>query len=110
MNKTRFLSIHFDKPIMAYDIRKFRGAVIEKTKGQSDLFHNHGADGKSIYRYPLIQYKVIDKRPMVLCLNEATDDIHYFLENRDFDLRIGNKNMLFSIADIHMKSQNHSPE
>ncbi len=103
LNKQRYLSIHFDTPIMAYDIRKFRAAVIEKSKRKSDLFHNHKSDGSSIYRYPLIQYKVIDKRPMILCLNEATDDIHYFLENRDFDLLIGKNTIKFSIEDIHLK-------
>lgn len=37
-----------------------------------DLFHNHAADGKSLYRYPLIQYKVIDGNLTVLGLKEAT--------------------------------------
>lgn len=103
LKKTRYLSIHFDTPIMPYDIRKFRAAVIEKSKRQSDLFHNHKPNGKSIYRYPLIQYKVIDKRPLILCLNEATNDIHYFLENRDFKLPIGKKQVDFAIEDIHLK-------
>ena len=59
--KTSYLQLVFDTPLQSYEIPKFRAAVIEKTKRQSDLFHNHTEDAGVIYRYPLIQYKIKDK-------------------------------------------------
>jgi hypothetical protein len=47
--------------------KKFNKRDAEKLRGffgnlyrDEDLFHNHDENGKSIYRMPLIQYKVID--------------------------------------------------
>ena len=53
------------------DGHKLRGYFAETFGQQSDLFHNHQADGSTIYRYPLIQYKVVDKHPMVVGINEG---------------------------------------
>ncbi|AZO96386.1 CRISPR-associated endonuclease Cas6 [Halocella sp. SP3-1] len=35
------------------------------------LFHNHYQDGSLRYAYPLIQYKIIDKRPFILGINQG---------------------------------------
>jgi hypothetical protein len=56
MSRTRYLHIIFSEQIQAYDMPKFRAAVIEKTKREFDLFHNHIDDNSFIYRYPLIRY------------------------------------------------------
>ncbi len=53
------------------DGHKLRGYFAETFGQQSDLFHNHQSDGKTIYRYPLIQYKVVHKHPMVVGINEG---------------------------------------
>lgn len=103
MYKVRYLTIQFDHFLNTSDIRKFRAAVIEKTKRESSLFHNHRPDGSSIYRYPLIQYKVINGKPMILCLAQATEDIHYFLGDRDFKFNIGGKLIEFRIEDVHLQ-------
>ena len=101
--KSRYLHIIFSEQIQAYDIPKFRAAVIEKSKRESDLFHNHLEDDKFIYRYPLIQYKVTDKKASLICLNEATDDIHYLLKQRSFDFRIGHAMLKYEIEDVRLK-------
>ena len=103
MKKTRYLQIVFSEPIQAYDIPKFRGAVIEKTKRESTLFHNHIDDNSYIYRYPLIQYKVTDKKASMVCLAEATEDIHYLLKQKSFDFRIGKENLNYEIDDVRLK-------
>jgi hypothetical protein len=87
---------------MAYEIPQFRAAIIEASNRKSSLFHNHSKENGFIYRYPLIQYKVIHKRPAIVCLNAATDDIHYLLDKKEFNFRIKNRMMSFSIQDIHM--------
>jgi hypothetical protein len=103
MNKTRYLHIIFSEPIQAYEITKFRAAVIEKTKRESTLFHNHIDDNSFIYRYPLIQYKVTDKKASMICLAEATEDIHYLLKQKKFDFRIGRENLNYEIDDVRLK-------
>lgn len=103
MNKTRYLQIVFDQNFQAFDIPKLRAAIIEKTKRESDLFHNHLDNEKYIYRYPLIQYKIKDKRPCLICLKEATDDIHYLLKHKDFKFNIGGKLYDFEIEDVWLK-------
>lgn len=103
MNKTRFLHIIFSEPIQAYDIPKFRAAVIEKSNRESDLFHNHSEGSKFMYRYPLIQYKVTDKKASLICLCEATEDIHYLLKQRSFDFRIGKEHLKYEIEDVRLK-------
>lgn len=35
------------------------------------LFHNHQQDGSLRYGYPLIQYKIIDKKPFILGINRG---------------------------------------
>ncbi|MBK9152083.1 MAG: hypothetical protein IPM26_14315 [Saprospiraceae bacterium] len=84
MTKTRYLHIIFSEPIQSYDIPKFRAAVIEKSKRESDLFHNHLDDQQYIYRYPLIQYKVTDKKASLVCLNESYGGYTLSPQTKDF--------------------------
>lgn len=109
INKIRYIHLQFDQPLMAYDIPKFRAAVIEASKRQSDLFHNHASENGYIYRYPLIQYKIIEKRPAIICLNEGTDDIHYLLNNREFKFTIGKEEMVFEIDELRLKYHTLQP-
>ena len=50
---------------------KLRGYFANLFGEESDFFSNHQADGKVIYRYPRIQYKVVHGEPMVLGLAEG---------------------------------------
>ena len=102
MPKIRYLKIRFSQNIFPYEIPHFRAAVIEKTKRESNLFHNHKEEKGFLYRYPLIQYKVTHKKASIICLNDGADDIHYLLQNRNMNLRIGKKTVPFEIEDINM--------
>ena len=102
MPKVRYLKIRFAQNVFPNEIPRFRAAVIEKTQRESSLFHNHKSDKEYLYRYPLIQYKVTHKKASIICLNQGADDIHYLLQKRDLDLRIGNKTLPFEIEDINM--------
>lgn len=51
-------------------IHKFRGYV-GNVFAEHDLIHNHDKEtGRHIYRYPLIQFKIIDKVPCIIALTE----------------------------------------
>ncbi len=97
------MHIVFSEHIQAYEIPYFRAAVIEKSKRESNLFHNHIDEEKVIYRYPLIQYKIKDRKPSLVCLAEATEDIHYLLKQKDFRFRIGKEMIDFEIEDVRLK-------
>lgn len=44
-------------------------------QGEGSLLHNHGEQGAGIYRYPLVQYKVIHGTPTVLAIEEGIEAI-----------------------------------
>ena len=50
-------------------IHKFRGFVGNAFK-KHDLIHNHDEKGDPIYRYPLIQFKLIDKTPAIIAITD----------------------------------------
>lgn len=101
----RYLSVQFDQRIQPDEIRFFRSAVIEKTERKSDLFHNHkGGEQKVIYRYPLIQYKILNEGHVgIICLEEGTDDIHQLFQAQNLDLRIGRKQQTFKVMDMQLR-------
>ncbi|MCD4695785.1 MAG: hypothetical protein K8S16_06045 [Bacteroidales bacterium] len=53
------------------DAHKLRGYFGNLFKEHSELLHNHFANGSYTYRYPLVQYKVIDKIPFLVGINEG---------------------------------------
>ncbi len=68
--KTAKLSFITGKRFKKKATEKLRGFFANKFKNE-DFFHNHYINGKSIYRMPLIQYKVIEGIPTVFGYNEA---------------------------------------
>lgn len=67
-----------DVNLRASHIHKFRGFVGNLFKDY-DLIHNHDLNtGKLIYRYPLIQFKLIDKIPCIVAITEPA--VAIFLE------------------------------
>lgn len=102
MPKLRYLKVRFAQPIFPYNIPKFRAAVIEKTERKAALFHNHKDNKQVFYRYPLIQYKVTQKKASIICLESGTDEIHHLLQHRDMQLRIGNETHTFEVEDVDL--------
>ena len=68
--------------------RKLRGFF---AAGQEDdLLHGHGSDNRVLYRYPLVQYKVIRKIPTVIAIEEGIRAVHPLLMDRQ-ELRLGDE-------------------
>lgn len=64
---------------VTYEELKLKNRDSEKIRGyisnryiENDLLHNHDGN-KFIYRYPLVQYKVIDNIPTIIGINEAAN-------------------------------------
>ncbi|HCL56373.1 MAG TPA: hypothetical protein DHW82_05115 [Spirochaetia bacterium] len=66
--KTDFIS---DTPVYNNEISQVRGFIGNLLK-DNELFHNHTED-KLAYRYPLIQYKSIDRTISLIGINEGAD-------------------------------------
>ncbi len=56
---------------MRGDATKLRG-FFATSFNEHALLHQHVTD-KLIYKYPLIQYKMLDRTPLVLGINEGAD-------------------------------------
>lgn len=50
-----------------------RGYLGNLFREKSTLLHNHLEDGTFRYKYPLVQYKIIDGNPLIIGLNEGAD-------------------------------------
>ena len=55
-----------DIQLQTRDAHKLRGYFGNLFKEHSPLLHNHYDNGKTRYAYPLVQYKVIDKSPLLV--------------------------------------------
>ena len=106
MKKIRYLTIQFENEIEAWEIPAFRGAVIAKAGNEHILFHNHLNDREFLYGYPVIQYKRIGKRPMLVCLDYGTDEIHHFFNAGNLELEIGNRKITLVVSKLNLNQIN----
>jgi len=93
------------------DSHKIRGFFGNYFKDVSPLLHNHYEDGKFMYKYPLVQYKVIEKVPTLVGLNEGAEllnDLFLKIDKMVLDDReyiINNKNILTQNCKIDVENK-----
>jgi len=102
MFKLKYLRIGFQPEISAIELNYFRGAVIKAVNKENVLFHNHEEEGFR-YGYPLIQYKRIKDKPVLVCLQEGTEQIHDFFGRRITKMQLGNRSIEISIESMNLK-------
>ncbi len=95
----RLLHIVFNLKINFGEIPFFRGAIIKTTHGKNNLFHNHSPAG-NIYRYPKIQYKLLNNNASLLCVEEGIEGIQDFFSNTDWKLQIVNEKKEIKVENI----------
>src|SRR4051812_35346852 len=72
------------------DAHKLRGYFGDLFREHSPLLHNHLETGEAAYRYPLVQYKVLDSVPTLVGLQEGADLlIQLFLKIKE--LQVGER-------------------
>jgi hypothetical protein len=96
------LSYDLDQDIPSNYGEKLRGFFANKFN--EILFHNHSENGNFRYGYPLIQYKVIKNRPVIIGINDGADLIvKYFL---DIDnIQLGNKNFKNPTGNLKIENE-----
>lgn len=103
------LTYIMDKPLSKRSAEKLRGFFGSKYR-DNNLFHNHDQAGKSIYRYPLIQYKLIDGNLSIIGLSEGAAFIKEEFVQYDalelgaarydrFEIRLITRQVEFNISD-----------
>tara|TARA_R110002020_G_scaffold230666_2_gene441552 strand:+ start:13599 stop:14285 length:687 start_codon:yes stop_codon:yes gene_type:complete len=69
------------------DAHKLRGYFGNLFKEHSPLLHNHYEDGTFRYKYPVIQYKVIDNIPMLVGIEAGSELLtKLFLKIKELDI------------------------
>lgn len=86
--------------LSAAEARKIRGFFADLDQKDSRL-HNHTEDGAQIYRYPLVQYKVIYGNPVIWAAEDGIRSVHPHLMSQE-QLRIGNRVFTDLAMDIHL--------
>jgi len=104
LKKIRLLCITFDAEIKSYEIPAFRSAIIEKSGRENVLFHNHLGENNFLYKYPLIQYKQISRKPAIVCVEQGVDEIHKFFENKTWDINISDRWITMKVDQLNLNS------
>jgi hypothetical protein len=100
MVKHKILVIRFNNQLYKNEISSFRGAVINALENDHDiLFHNH-YDDRLRYSYPLIQYKRINRKAAIVCIDEGTESIGQLFSNCNFNFRIGDRTEKMDIESV----------
>jgi len=102
MKQIKILYVSFKDEIKAYEIPAFRGAIAAKTGTDNLLFHNHLGNNKLNYSYPLIQYKRLNKKPTIVCVDQGVDEIHKFFENRNWGVKLSGRELDMKIDKLYM--------
>jgi hypothetical protein len=91
-----------DLRLQTRDAHKLRGFFGNLFKEHSSLLHNHFDDGSLRYAYPLVQYKIIDKVPVLTGFQEGGKLlIDLFLKIKN--LNIGGEEYIINAKNIENK-------
>lgn len=101
MKYIRTLTVLTDTEIRQNEIPLFRGAVIHSLGGHPSVyFHNHLDDDKFRYAYPFIQYKRLEGKAAIVCVEDGVDIIGQFLTEVDGTLTIGDRQITCNTGRI----------
>jgi len=97
MIPVKYIILSFgDIRFSAFEIPKLRGYFASKFP-KEHLFHNHLPDGSQSYKYPQIQYRVIDRQPALLGLGEGLELMKKIFLQVD-ELKIGHD--IYAVNDL----------
>lgn len=104
IKKIRTLLVTFNNKLSRNQITAFRGAIIEKAGRENLLFHNHLNDNTFLYKYPLVQYKMIKGRPAIFCVDAGVDEIHKLFGQKNWVINLKGEDAKLEIEDLNLSS------
>lgn len=106
ITRLRVLYIEFENEIEPFELPAFRAAIAESAGKDHILFHNHKSNNQFLYNYPLIQYKFVRNKPVILCIEKGVDEIHHFFENKQEGLVLNGRPYDLKIDRLKMNQFN----
>jgi len=103
MKKIRVLDIAFEEDVRMWELPYLRGAIVATVGKNHILFHNHKESGFR-YSYPLIQYKIIGRKPHIICIEQGVDDVHHFFEKKQEGIFLGERPYELKVKAINLNS------
>lgn len=104
MKNIRTLLVTFDNLLNRWETSAFRGAIIEKVGRENLLFNHHIDNNTLLYRYPLIQYKSIRRKPAILCLGDGVDEIHKLFNKSSWEIDLRGKKTDLIIDNLNLNN------
>ncbi len=95
------LTLHSDAP-MRTDAAKLRG-FFATSFNEYALLHQHVTD-RLIYKYPLIQYKMLEGSPLVLGINEGAEVLKEIYDKFD-EIKLGESSYTIMERGVTLKSE-----
>lgn len=97
----RTLTIIYNTEISYKDIPLFRGAVLRSLGDRANvLYHNHIREDAFRYSYPLIQYKRLNGKAAITCVEEGADIIGQFMSETPDSIMVGPKELKCEVARV----------
>lgn len=98
------LKVRFGPQIQPRELSAFRGAVAAKVGLEHEWFHNHnnqeGSGNNYHYRYPLVQYKLMEGCPGILFLGQGVDEAMRLFVQPDWTLTFTRKQKQASLESM----------
>lgn len=102
MKILKMLCIDFDNDIQDYELPAYRAAISNEISNGEVLFHHHIDNQNLLIQYPLIQYKLKNKKLSVLFLENATQQIYKFLTQEEWNIKIGKEDRKLKVKKINI--------
>lgn len=101
--KIRLMRVTYpDIRVPQWQGRRLRGFFASLDEADS-LLHNHEREGESVYRYPLVQYKVIRRHPVIVAIEEGISAV-YPLVMEQQELTLGENAYPCGHMDIDLRT------
>ena len=99
--RIRILTIFYDTVISYKEIPFFRGAVLKSLGDKANvLYHNHTGEETFRYSYPLIQYKQLNGKAAIVCVEEGIELVGQLLSCFSGEIRLGERETTCSVATV----------
>ena len=97
----RTLTIYYDTEIDSKEIPLFRGAVLKSLGDKANvLYHNHTGEDTFRYSYPLIQYKRLNGKAAIVCVEEGVDLVGQILSSLYGTMFLGQRETFCQVAEV----------
>lgn len=102
----RTLTVFYDAEISSKEIPLFRGAVLKSLGDKANvLYHNHTGEETFRYAYPLIQYKRLNGKAAITCVEEGVDLVGQILSELSATIQLGKREVECKVDHIHSSKE-----